>query len=219
MADDERFAPTSGRLSGIVGLAIAVAVVATALLAQDAGGIAPWGVALALFAGAVSWTALLKPGLALRDGALVMRNMFSTVWIPLHDIESVVVRQVTAVMVGERRYVSAAVGRSRGQLKRDNPPPGRAGRGGRGGSRIGGLGFGVLGLSAHDDGAGHESNRAGKSMSYGHYVEGKIRRAADEAQRVEPDPDAPEATRVRADWLEIVAVAGTAVATVVLLVV
>ena len=43
---------------------------------------------------------------------LVLRNMLSTIYIPLAAIEEVAVRQVLAVRAGDKRYVCAGVGRT-----------------------------------------------------------------------------------------------------------
>jgi hypothetical protein len=49
---------------------------------------------------------------------LVLRNMLSTVFIPLASIEELAVRQVLAVRAGGKRYVCAGVGRSLRQAMR-----------------------------------------------------------------------------------------------------
>jgi hypothetical protein len=114
----ERFRPTSGRIMGSIGLA-GVAVVAGIAVADPGSVPAPvlWGF---LFFGALVWTAMLRPRLLATRSWLVMRNMLSTVSIPLAAVEQIVVRQVVAVRVGERRYVSPAVGRTWRQNLRAN---------------------------------------------------------------------------------------------------
>ena len=106
----ERFRPTSGRIMGSIGL-VGVAAVAVIAVADPGSVPAPvlWGF---LLFGALVWTAMLRPRLLATRSSLVMRNMLSTVTIPLAATEQIVVRQVVAVRAGERRYVSPAVGRS-----------------------------------------------------------------------------------------------------------
>ena len=58
------------------------------------------------------WTSTLRPRVMVQGSFLVLRNMLSTVRIPLAAIDEVVVRQVLAVRAGEKRYVCAGVGRS-----------------------------------------------------------------------------------------------------------
>ena len=66
----------------------------------------------ALVVGVVVWCAMLRPRLWVTTSDVVMRNMFSTVRVPLAAIEQITVRQVVAVRAGDKRYVSPAVGKS-----------------------------------------------------------------------------------------------------------
>ena len=105
----ERFAPTSGRISGIVGLITAGVVLILALLGWDTG--TPLGVAIvAVLGGVLVWAAMLRPALWTTGSDLVIRGMFSTSWVPLAAIDRVVVTQVLAVKVGDRRFVSPVIG-------------------------------------------------------------------------------------------------------------
>jgi hypothetical protein len=105
----ERFPATNGRLSGYVGLGCAAIVLAIAISGWDDGG--PLGVAiLAVLAGLLLWVVMLRPAMWVADRELVMRSLFHTDRIPLAAIDKVVVGQVTAVSVGEKRYVSPVVG-------------------------------------------------------------------------------------------------------------
>lgn len=104
----ERFRPTSGQVLGWTGLVL----VALAVLAGLSEG-PVWPVVTgALALGALDWAAMLKPRVLVSGRWLVLRNMLETVRVPLAAVEEVAVRQVLAVRVGERRYVSPAVGRS-----------------------------------------------------------------------------------------------------------
>ncbi|MDF1603887.1 hypothetical protein [Nocardioides sp. YIM 152315] len=111
----ERFQPTSGRISGVLGLIVAGVVIVLALAAWDAG--TALGVAIVAVLGAVLvWAALLRPALWVTRRDLVMRGMFHTDRVPLAAIDRVRVTQVLTVVVGERRMVSPVVGYSLRQL-------------------------------------------------------------------------------------------------------
>ena len=106
----ERFRPTSGRVTGVLALLLAAAVVAIALVDRDSGFSAPV-VAGAVLGGILAWAAMLRPGLWVTERHLVMQNAFETVRVPLAAIEELAVRQVLAVRAGDGRYVSTVVGR------------------------------------------------------------------------------------------------------------
>lgn len=109
-ADEIRFRPTSGRIMGSVCIVAALSVVAIALL--DPGAMPAAVVAgIALF-GVLAWASMLWPGLSMTADDLVLRTMAERVRLPLAAIEDLAVRQVLAVRVGDRRYVSTAIGRS-----------------------------------------------------------------------------------------------------------
>lgn len=112
--DDQRvetFKPTSGRLGGVVtaGLAVLIAVIA---LVDGEGGLGPRFATGSILAAVTAWGAALYPALWVTESRLVMRNLLETVQIPLGAIESVVIRQVTAVRAGDERFVSSVIGRS-----------------------------------------------------------------------------------------------------------
>jgi hypothetical protein len=114
--DDERatwFAVTSGRVTGYLGLLAGVVILVIGVMDGSAAGIL---VGL-LFAG-LSWMVLLRPRVGTRGEDLLIRGMASTVVIPLASVESVVARQVLSVGVGDRHYVSAAVGHALRDLNR-----------------------------------------------------------------------------------------------------
>jgi hypothetical protein len=105
----ERFQPTSGRLSGYLGLATAAFVLV--LLAFEWSSGTPLGVAIVTLFGAVLvWAAMLRPAVWITRRDLVLRGMFQTDRIPLAAVEKVVVTQVLAVFAGGQRYVSPVVG-------------------------------------------------------------------------------------------------------------
>ena len=130
MADEvvEKFRPTSGRITGVIGLLLVAAIVLIGVLDREQG-FPPAVVWSALCVGVVIWAAMLRPRLWVTTTDVVMRNMFSTVSVPLVAVEQIIVRQVVALRAGERRYVSPAVGKSwRQTLKTSKPgPPTRPG--------------------------------------------------------------------------------------------
>lgn len=126
MTDDSsngvRWLPTSsGRITGWLGL-----VVAGVLVVLSATGSLPWWwLGAAAVVAWFGWAAMLRPRIGLTSDDLVLRGIVSTTAVPLGRIRKIAVRQVFAVWVGERRYVSPAVGRSRRQTLR----PTKTGRG------------------------------------------------------------------------------------------
>jgi hypothetical protein len=115
----EEFRPSSGRISGVIGLVICAGTVVLGLAEFDEGfpPAIVWG---ALFAGVLFWAAMLRPRVRVSGSELRLRNMLDTVTLPLASIEQIVVRQVLSVRAGDRRYVSSAVGKTwRQAMKRD----------------------------------------------------------------------------------------------------
>lgn len=105
----DRFRPTSGRVSGVIGLVLAAVVLVLALSARDTG--TALGVAIAaVFGGILCWATLLRPTLWATREELVVRGVLRTDHLPLAAIDKVAVAQVLAVFVDGRRYVSPAIG-------------------------------------------------------------------------------------------------------------
>ena len=105
----DRFHPTNGRLSGYVGLGVGTVVLAMAVAGWSTGR--ALGVAiLALLGLLLVWVVLLRPAMWATERDLVMRSMYHTDTIPLGRIDRVAVSQVTAVTVGDKRYLSPVVG-------------------------------------------------------------------------------------------------------------
>jgi hypothetical protein len=107
----EKFPPTSGRVPGTIAVLLCAALAAYAVFDGAGGFGAPvaWGAA---FAGILSYAALLRPGVRVESDSLVLRNMLDTNVVPLAAIDEVAVRQVLAIRVDEKRYVSPAIGTS-----------------------------------------------------------------------------------------------------------
>ncbi|MDN4173646.1 hypothetical protein QWY28_11865 [Nocardioides sp. SOB77] len=191
----ERFRPTSGRVTGVLAL---VAVAGIVVLGFVDGFPAPV-VAGAVVVGVLAWASMLKPRVIVADRRLVLRNMLETTSIPLAAIEELAVRQVLAVRVGEKRYVSPAVGRSwRNTLKSSKRP-------------------------AATDGDGAAPR---KDPAYADVVEARIRQLVDDdraqrgIERYSPEADALAAeVRRTPAWTELALLAAALVAFVVTLLV
>jgi hypothetical protein len=183
----ERFRPTSGRVTGMIGLLLVVAIVLIGVLDREQG-FSPVVVWTAVGVGVVIWATMLRPRLSASPTVLTMRNPFSTVTIPLAAIEQIAVRQVCAVRVGEERYVSPAVGKSwRQALRSDRKLRRNQGR--------------------------EEPERPG-TMSYAGFVEDRLHQLAEEARTragvaLLSDEQLELASGVRREWawLEIGALA------------
>jgi hypothetical protein len=106
----EWFRPTSGRLTGGIGVVVALAIVVLALLDLPSGG-AVSVASGAAFVAVACWVVLLRPRVGLTPTMLVLRSMLATAYLPLTEIESMAVGRVFAVRVDGRRYVSAALGK------------------------------------------------------------------------------------------------------------
>jgi hypothetical protein len=105
------FGPTTGVVTGWLGLVIVAAVVVVTLV-QDRSVVGLRIVLGALLCGIVLWCYLLRPRLVLEHDRLELRNAFSTTTIPWLRVGEVLVRTVTRVYVGEKAYVGVAVGHS-----------------------------------------------------------------------------------------------------------
>lgn len=105
----EHFTPTSGRILGVLGLLLTAAVLVAWVLDRDSVPAAL--AAAALVGGVLVWASLLRPRVSVSPETLHLRNMLETVRVPLAAIDELLVRQVLSVRVGERRFVSPAVGR------------------------------------------------------------------------------------------------------------
>lgn len=118
----EKFRPTSGRITGVIALAMVLAIAGIGVLDREQG-FPPVVVWAALCVGVLVWSAMLRPRLWVTTSDVVLRNMFSTTWVPLAAVEQVVVRQVVALRAGEKRYVSPAVGKSWRQTLKSGKAP------------------------------------------------------------------------------------------------
>jgi hypothetical protein len=111
------FGPTTGLVTGWLGLAIAAAVVVFTLV-EDRTAVGARVVLGALVGALVLWCYLLRPRVILEADRLELRNAFSTWAIPWTRVGDVLVRTVTRIYVGERAYVGVAVGHSARSMMR-----------------------------------------------------------------------------------------------------
>jgi hypothetical protein len=114
------FGATNGRVTGVIGV-IAGAVVVLIGIFQPSAIAVVIGLMIALG----TWMVLLRPRVGMRGDELLLRGIVSTLVVPLASLGTVTVRQVLAVWVGERRYVSPAVGHTFREINRQRRDAGQ----------------------------------------------------------------------------------------------
>ena len=208
--DLERFAPTGGRVVGTVGLVLAVGVVVLWVLDRD--DVPAWVAAGALVGGVLVWASLLRPRVSVSRETLHLRNMLETINVPLAAVDELVVRQVLAVRVGEKKFVSPAVGHKLRKVIRA-PRPGQI--------------FLPTMPETMDDpiGPAADTERVPTTIDYVDHVEGRLRERIAEARTrhgVRPYSDEAEAlardVRREPAWAEILALGAATLLFVVALV-
>jgi hypothetical protein len=193
----EKFAPNGGTVIAVVGGLVVLGLVGSWVFDMDR--VPLWVPALALFGGVVLYASTVRPRVMVRGGDLVLRNMLSTVHIPLAAVEELAVRQVLAVRAGGRRYVCAGVGRSLRQAMKGSAMQ-------RARAEMGGLSGEIARSAVLEPG-----------MNYADYVEIRIQEfiKADRGRRGVKlySPEADElAKQIRRElaWPEIAALVATA---------
>lgn len=116
------FRQTGAVVTGSITVVVMLAFAAFGTFYPSSGWPA-WLVAGALLLAAVAYVAQLRPAVVLTDTDLVLRDMLSTVRVPLAAVRTVDVAQLLSVEVGGEIYDNPAVGRSRRQIKRDAALP------------------------------------------------------------------------------------------------
>lgn len=191
----QKFKPTQGAALGYVALAVAAAVVVTLLVTEP--GLT--GVRFALGISVVSvvvWAALVRQRATAYADTLVLHHMFSDTHLPLARIDTVVVRQMLFVWIGDERYACAGIGSStRKLMKRRSRGP-----------------MAFFGVEQADDKMGMGQLAGMGTADYVSFVETRIEdlaRSARRDQRGEPPP-------VRRSWavpeLTVLGVLGVAFA-------
>lgn len=206
----ERFRPTSGRVSGFVGLATAAVVLVLALASGDSG--TPVGVAIvAVLGGVLVWAALLRPALWATRRDLVLRGIFHTDRVPLVAIDRVRATQVLTITAGDRTLVTPVVGYS---LRQTVKTKGRTG------------GLEQPDLGGLDVTPGPTAGTTASSQVHQAFVEARIEHLARDARDVSGIRQGSPEQRAAADdvrrtwaWPEIGAVTALAVLFVLWLVV
>ena len=113
----ERFGPTSGQVSGYVGLAIAAFTVGYVAVVEPTmtGLKAALG---ALFFAALAWAVVLRPRVHVIGDRLVLRNAFRDTHVRLAAVEHVTLGQALTVWVDGERHQCLGVSRSgRAQMR------------------------------------------------------------------------------------------------------
>jgi hypothetical protein len=108
---NERFGPTSGQVSGYVGLLLAAGTVG--YVAVEAPTLTGLRVALgAVLFAALAWAVVLRPRVHVYGDRLVLRNAFRDTHIPFAAVEHVTLGQALTVWAGGERHQCLGVGRS-----------------------------------------------------------------------------------------------------------
>lgn len=118
----EKFHPTSGRVTGVLGLAVVALVVVIGVV--DAGAdVAPWLITGCVFLAVLIWVVLLRPDARVEGEELVLRGQVDTRRVSLVAIDHVAVGAVLVVSAEGQRFTNSGIGRSRRQARND---PGKA---------------------------------------------------------------------------------------------
>jgi hypothetical protein len=106
----EKFARGGGSFVSVVGGLVVVGALAG--WAADVHQVPLVVPAVAVLVGVLLWTSTLRPRMLVEGRELVLRNMLTTVRLPLATVEEIVVQQVVAVRAGGRRFRCAGAGRT-----------------------------------------------------------------------------------------------------------
>ncbi|RNL62987.1 hypothetical protein EFK50_14820 [Nocardioides marmoriginsengisoli] len=119
----QRFGPTSGTVTGVLGLVLCAGA-AAALLVDDVSAAHVRTVLVLLAVAVLIWAFMLRPRVLIEPaGTLLLRNGFTDWRIPLASVTDVEVRAVMTVRTSDDgRYQGAGVGKSVRQLARANRP-------------------------------------------------------------------------------------------------
>jgi hypothetical protein len=194
----EKFAPNAGTAIAVLGGIVVVVFVVGWIF--DSDNIPLWVPAMALFGGVLLYTSTVRPRVMVHGSVLVLRNMLSTVRIPLASIEELAVRQVLAVRAGGKRYLCSGAGRPLRQAMKGSAVQ-------RAREEMGGLSGDIAKAAV-----------VGPGMNYADFVELRIQELVNEDRMRRGvkrfSPEAEELSRqIRRDpdWLWIIALVGTAV--------
>ena len=107
----QTFRATNGRVTGVIGLVMAVTIGAL-FAATEHPAVAVPGVLGCAFGGVLVWAALLRPRVSATAEELRMLTFAEDVTIPLASIDTVTVRRYLLVRSGGVKYICPAIGRS-----------------------------------------------------------------------------------------------------------
>jgi hypothetical protein len=201
----ERFRATSGRLVGSVSLAAVAALLGYAAVGMQSTTDLRLATGL-VFLGVLVWVTQLRPRATAYSDVLHLQNSLRDATVPLVAVDGVTVRRTLNVWVGDRRYVCIGIGTPLRQM---------VGVRSRGPSSL--LGWDRLEAYTEEATPPLPDQSA---TSYPDYVETRIADLAEDARRraaLRPGTTAPPPRETWA-WPEVVALAGTAVAFVLSLV-
>ena len=105
------FKATTGRVTGVLGLVMSVAVGALFVFTERPA-VALLGALGSAIVGVLTWAALLRPRVTATSEDLELRTMFEDVTVPLAGIDTVLVRRYLLVRAGGVKYICPAIGRS-----------------------------------------------------------------------------------------------------------
>ena len=186
----ERFGPTSGVVSGFVGLLLAAATVGYVAVVEPT----PTGLKVALGAvlfAALTWAVVLRPRVLVVDDRVVLRNAFRDTHVPLAAVEHVTLGQALTVWAGGERHQCLGVSRSgRAQIRAQRRQAAASAYGAE---------EAVAAAAAHD-------------LQQETYAVRRLRELAHGAQRLAGDGDSPQPVRHTWAWPEVAAVTVTGVA-------
>jgi hypothetical protein len=104
----ESFAPTGGRILGVITLVIALLVLVDIVVQwRTMDGLTAGGVVVAL--GALVWISMIRPAVVAYEEVLVMRNLIRDVWIPWALVKNTEIRPILIVHTEQGSYRSVAV--------------------------------------------------------------------------------------------------------------
>lgn len=106
----ESFAPTSGRVLGIITLVIGLAVIVDIIVEwRSLEGLTAGAVVIAL--GAVVWSSMVRPSVVAYEEILVLRNFIRDIWIPWRLVKNAEVKPVLTINTTDgQAFRSVALG-------------------------------------------------------------------------------------------------------------
>lgn len=116
-----RFTPTSGTVTGWIGVSAAVLVLVAALIEMRTLVGTRYALGAGVF-GLLIWCFMLRPRVVIGRAELELRNIFSSWHVPLADVRRVAVRAITRVYTEDGHFDGVAVGRPLRSMRRGRRP-------------------------------------------------------------------------------------------------